>query len=731
MPSILVNTTKLLVCYCSFLCLRADSLQKQKGALRDLLKISILAQTFILLLTTAATAFAEGTDTVSQYDLAVTILPNAHRLEVAGTWRLPASATERAQIEFYLSPKMAALNVQLLEPKASAPLNLVSSQEEGGDTKWIFKPTWPVPVGQTILLQLSYASDGKPAPQFNISPEGSFAGGGGELWYPQIAFKNRETGTLRFKVPTGETAVSNGVLESTPQQRANGEFIFRISNPSKFAFASGKYTVTRRQGEVSFNLYLLHPRAHAQAMLDECAKTLDFLTGLFGKFPYPEFSLVEVNFPTIVRGTSEFGLIFADRSKLDDFDLSYWAHELGHQWWGIMVKSAPKTTGQMMLSEGVTQFSGLRAIEAVEGQAAVDQFRRAGYRGKGQSAAYYFKLARAGTDFPLTSYLPKNPDETLTMHKLANSKGFILLDMLSRRIGPEKFAAILRRFVQQKTNQTTSWQEFQRAIEADAGQDIHWFFEQWFERTGAPDYQLSWKVNGGRVQGVITQPAPYYRATLEIELKGSRRSLVKKIEVTDGSKSFSWLEPFKVSSLILDPHYRVLRWTPEFKAEPGNPASLKEARAKKGVGDNKRLRKEFTALYARQVAVGKTRDVKAIMEFNTVDYSVKLLNGNTVSRQQLEQGMSRYFTSGQLVRQISFGYRILETTVNGEEVIVLVEQRDRRIQMRRDGKPHKVEANVIHRDTWIKTSEGWKRRLTEEVKQTRFTVDDKPVNPGK
>jgi hypothetical protein len=127
--------------------------------------------------------------------------------------------------------------------------------------------------------------------------------------------------------------------------------------------------------------------------------------------------------------------------------------------------------------------------------------------------------------------------------------------------------------------------------------------------------------------------------------------------------------------------------------------------------------------------VGKTRNVKAMMEFNTMDYSVKLLNGNKLSRQQLEQGITRYFTSGQLVRQISFSFHILEITPNGNEVVVLVEQRDKRIQVRRDGEPHKVEANVIHRDTWIKTLDGWKRRLTEEVKQTKFTVDGRSVQP--
>jgi len=305
--------------------------------------------------------------TVSEYDLSVKVLPDAHRLEVTGRWKLPPTLAEKNQIEFYLSPKMEELKVQLVEPKASAPLNLVSNKEDGGDTKWVFKPTAPIPAEKSVVLQFSYVSDGKTAPQFNVSPEGSFAGGGGELWYPQAAFKNREVGVLHFKVPAGDTAFSNGLLTSSSQQRASGEFIFHVAEPSKFAFASGKYSVTRREGTVPFNLYMLRPRAQADAILDGCARALSFLTSLFGRFHYQEFSLVEVNFPTVVRGTSEFGAIFADRSKLDDFDLAYWGHELGHQWWGLVVKSAPNTTGQMMLSEGVAQFGSLLAVEAVEG----------------------------------------------------------------------------------------------------------------------------------------------------------------------------------------------------------------------------------------------------------------------------------------------------------------------------------------------------------------------------
>ena len=504
--------------------------------------------------------------TVSEYDLSVNVLPDAHRLEVTGRWKLPPTLAEKNQIEFYLSPKMEELKVQLVEPRASAPLNLVSNKEDGGDTKWVFKPTVPIPAGQSVVLQFSYVSDGRPAPQFNVSPEGSFAGGGGELWYPQAAFKNREVGVLHLKVPAGDTAFSNGLLKSSSQQKARGEFIFHVTEPLKFAFASGKYSVTRRQGTVPFNLYLLRPREQGSVILDGCAKALSFLTSLFGRFHYQQFSLVEVNFPTVVRGTSEFGAIFADRSKLDDFDLAYWGHELGHQWWGLVVKSAPNTTGQMMLSEGVAQFGSLLAVEAVEGQAAAEEFRRNGHKGKGHSAKSYFQLLSAGTDFPLTTYIPKQ-NEVLTMHRLANSKGFILLYMLSRRLGRKRFAAILKRFIDQKENQATSWQEFQRAIEAGAGQDIHWFFEQWFERTGAPDYQLTWKQEGRYVHGLVSQPAPYFRATLQVELVGADRRLTRSIEVMNGETEFKWRAPFKIKSVLLDPHYKVLRWLPEFRIQ--------------------------------------------------------------------------------------------------------------------------------------------------------------------
>jgi aminopeptidase N len=142
--------------------------------------------------------------------------------------------------------------------------------------------------------------------------------------------------------------------------------------------------------------------------------------------------------------------------------------------------------------------------------------------------------------------------------------------MLARTVGREVFSRILRNLIKEYKYQRVTWQQFVRAVEAGSGQDLKWFVAQWIEQTGAPDFSLAWKQEGNTLRGTVSQAAPYFRADLEIEVQGSGNKFIKVVQINKEQASFEWTVPFRAETVTLDPIYRVLRWTPEFRAETGH-----------------------------------------------------------------------------------------------------------------------------------------------------------------
>ena len=141
--------------------------------------------------------------------------------------------------------------------------------------------------------------------------------------------------------------------------------------------------------------------------------------------------------------------------------------------------------------------------------------------------------------------------------------------------------------------------------------------------------------------------------------------------------------------------------------------------------NDRSIRKDLKALYARKAELFRNKDIKALIELNTPDYKLILRDGNIMNNQQLEEQLKLFF--GLVDRNIRFVHEIKQININGNEVVVVVEQKDKRIQRFEDGKLHEVEANVIHQDSWIREANIWKLKMTEEQKQIKLTVDGKPI----
>lgn len=522
-------------------------------------------------------------NSVPQYDITIRLLPDAHRLEATGTLRLPIADASRSEIRLSLSELMHDFTVEVVEPAASAGIAKVERTDASGkNLKWIIRPVRPIPANQSVLLRFSYAGGEQLANQFYIGSEVSFASAWGTDWYPLVDGENdKGIGTLRFSVPTGQTVYATGNRRSLTQEAEQGIFSFEIVHPTYFAFAAGNYTVVRHRGSVPVAAYLLKPRQNIEQYLDGVSKIFNVLAEEFGNYPFGEFALVEI--PRELAQKASFnaagvqGFILTNSRAFDAPDVKYilnfFGHEFTHQWFPNVV--ALKTPPGLYMEEALAEYGGLRVVETLAGADAAEQYRRTGFEyDPGYSALSYFKLVGAGVDQPLSNLQPK-----LEHRNLAYSKGFLVFDMLSREIGREKFQRIFRNITGRYAFREITWSEFLRAIETGAGKNLRWFYEQWFERAGAPEFQLSWKQEGKKLRGVITQTSPYYRAALEIKATNNQgQRFIRTVKVRGGKTSFSFPINFRAESVTLDPHYLVLRWTSEYRnaanaARPSNQKS--------------------------------------------------------------------------------------------------------------------------------------------------------------
>lgn len=451
------------------------------------------------------------------------------------------------------------------------------SRSGWGVINWRVTPAQPFPANEPIVLRFSYARETQGTSFiFSLDKEVCFAGGVGTAWYPQVEdlaadrdgpFKGqRSVGVLDFVVPAGYVVHATG---EESKGTAEGSFRFDVSHPAYFSFGAAKYLIKKKDGPTQTSLYTLRARETETQFLDRTAQILKVLADEFADYPFSEFAIVEVPTRQSDRagfdGASVDGFIFVNSDYLDKgFNTAFFGHEISHQWWGNLIISK-SVEGRWMLSEGMAQFGSLRAVEVLEGDAAAAQYRRTGYPGyiPDQCARGYFKLVSKGQDQPLLNLSANNNQSRI----LADSKGAIVWDMLARTLGRDVFGRILRKFISERKYQRVPWQEFVNAVETGSGQDLKWFVAQWIEQTGAPDFKLTWKQERRTLHGTVSQIAPYFRADVEIEVHGSGGKFVKVIQISKEQTSFTWTVPFRAETLTLDPYYRVLRWTPEFRAE--------------------------------------------------------------------------------------------------------------------------------------------------------------------
>jgi aminopeptidase N len=117
---------------------------------------------------------------------------------------------------------------------------------------------------------------------------------------------------------------------------------------------------------------------------------------------------------------------------------------------------------------------------------------------------------------------------------LIYNKSAVVLHMLRRLVGDERFFAGMRRFYEQARFGKAGTEDFRLVMEAETGINLERFFERWIYGFGVPTVKVGYRVEtrpGGETEVVISaaQSGPVYDlpVTLTIEqANGTRRDVL-------------------------------------------------------------------------------------------------------------------------------------------------------------------------------------------------------------
>lgn len=547
--------------------------------------------TAVIFAATSASAQSDMTESGSGWryasiDMRIALFPDEGRMLVQGTAR------------FELTTESSAGPMLLLRQSAydatEPNIQFVSLTPSIGEVTTINEPFAPVPgtiwsrirseepftQGDTIEVEFAIEGVGV-RNQFAITPEyatASWTSG----WYPAPAPRPDEgfgsglisaTGRVVFEMPATWRAVSCG--DMTDRTVANGRAteVWTLDEPRAIGFACGPFqSSVVEAGERSVGMFRLSADEESvPAQADALNRVIDAMAEKFGPYPYNRFSIAET--PDVVPGfwaASEQGFILAKPTVFSAAggNLPLFAHEAAHAWWGNLVGESG--VGGIFLTESLSQYGAVLAIEAIEGEdAATDflRFSRPEYI-VSQCARGYFQVIRDGEDRPISSIEQGGG----VNHTIADAKGHWVHHMLRRRVGDEVYFGTLQALTDRYAGGSMSLPTFREAfMNAAPDARLEQFFAQWLDRTGAPVVDLDWRrQDNDTIEVRITQrqTGEPYDLDLEIEMEGVGETRVETIRVTEGETTLTLDSPFRATVVRLDPRHKVLRWTPEYGSRP-------------------------------------------------------------------------------------------------------------------------------------------------------------------
>jgi tetratricopeptide (TPR) repeat protein len=387
-------------------------------------------------------------------------------------------------------------------------------------------------------------------------------------WFPFHEYAaDRASYRINVKVPKGVmvAAYSEQPVISTPQidPKTKEEFAtysFVCKKPVlPGSLAAGKYILkTSNHGGMTVDFYVkAGDEKWADHAADVIGKHLEFYSSTFGRYDFGNKLIVAETDEETLETYSGPGMIFVSPKALSSGIDEKLSREVAYQWWGQAV--GLQSFDDTWLSQGMAEFSTLLFLKDNTNESQFQQAVQAELE-----KALAFEQAASIRNAP-----KQLDDQSAAFRSIVYYKGALVFNMLRQLMGEKEFDKTLRDYYTAYNGKNVTLEIFETFFSKAAGRNLRFFFGQWLDSTGVPEFRAEYRVlrsrDGFRVPGTVKQEMDTFEMPIDIILKTEAGNERQTLLMKGTSADFDIQTKSKPLEVIVDPDAKILRSSEELR----------------------------------------------------------------------------------------------------------------------------------------------------------------------
>jgi aminopeptidase N len=313
-------------------------------------------------------------------------------------------------------------------------------------------------------------------------------------WFPTIDHPNERTSQeIILTVEDRFQTLSNGLRISSRKNsdgtRTDHWKMEKEHAPYLFMLAVGEFAVVEDQWRDMPLYYYVEPdyEASAKGIFSNTPEMLEFFSNKLD-YPFPWDKYAQIVVRDYVSGAMEntSAVVFGDfvqktkEELIDNHNEDIVAHEMFHHWFGDLVTC--ESWANLTMNEGFATYSEYLWFEHQYGADEADYHLLNDWNN-------YFGEASMNVH-PLIHFQYNKNEDMFDRHSY--QKGGSILHMLRNYIGDEAFWAGLNHYLKTHEYSAVESHDLRLSFEEVTGQDLNWFFNQWYFEKGHPNLDVQY-----------------------------------------------------------------------------------------------------------------------------------------------------------------------------------------------------------------------------------------------